>query len=46
MPVPIISSTFLWIAQHFIGFIDFNKAGLRSLFFIGIRVILLGKTTK
>src|SRR5260370_11827820 len=46
MPIAVVGGSFLRVAQHFIGFIDFNKAGLRSLFFIGIRVILLGKTTK
>src|SRR5437588_11740855 len=46
MPIAIISSTFLRIAQHFVCFIDLNKASFRSLFFVGVRVILLGQTTK
>ena len=46
MPIAIIGGSFLRIAQHFVSFINFYKAGFRSLFFVGIRVILLGKATK
>src|SRR6266704_1747117 len=46
MPIAIIGGTLLRVAQHFIGFIDFNKAGFRSLLLVGIRMILFGKTTK
>ena len=40
MSVAIISSTLLWIAEDFISFVDFDKASLRSLLLVGIRMIL------
>src|SRR5438034_2649772 len=46
MSIAIIGGTFLRITQYLIGLVDFNKTGFRSLLFIGIRVILLGKAAE
>ena len=44
MSEAIIRGSLLRIAQHFIGFIDFNKTGFRPLLFVGIRMVLFSKT--
>jgi len=43
MSKAIICGPLLCVAEYFIGFIDFNEAGFRSLLFVGIRMVLFGK---
>ena len=46
MPKAVVGGTLLWVAEHFVGFVDFIEACIGTLLFVDIRMILPGKATK